>query len=299
MQNVRKVTALASFLLLALVLLIPMTTSANNLSRRDDERVHERSERVPSQLERASRSKYGCRGVEKVSVVCLPDLIISDYSYDDDCNLTIIVKNVGSATAMLSGIRSLASQNAIINIPYDLVLGVGESDAWTFPADMAVNWTQLTINPDGVPTEANSGNNTIEIEPCANFFPVRLCNAAVDPYLNSYDNGSLKGSACLEVNVDGSTATLSGYGKNKGIQNIVDAPSDTVTKVSCQVTHNGDVVASISGEETGTWKLQVDLDPVTVSYQTGDNYEMVCEHEWHVPSEDFHLISSSPSVMIP
>lgn len=125
-----------------------------------------------------------------------------------------------------------------------------------------------------------------------------VCHAAVDPYLGNYDNGTLKATICLTVAVNGSMANLTGFGRNQGIGGIVAAPLDTTTTLACRIRQNGNYVTGNLGWDFATWDFQIELN-ATVQHQSGDTYELSCEHEWDVPSESFYLMSTPQPVTIP
>ena len=127
--------------------------------------------------------------------------------------------------------------------------------------------------------------------------PIRICHAAVDPYLGSYANGKLKAEMCLEVDVNGSQAVLTAYGENEGLAPIGPAPADTVTTLVCRVRQNGAFVTGQIDFAFATWDLQMDLN-ATVSHTAGDSYELTCEHEWVVDSTDFYLFSEPAPITI-
>lgn len=240
-------------------------------------------------------------------IPCLPDLVVS-YYYDDNCNMYIVITNIGIAPATIGGgnnpnvigtldINGVSGFIGMGNSP--VILGSGESHEIFLPADFAATLVELTVDPNGTIDESDEDNNSTAVEPCEPEPVTRtVCHATVDPYLNNYENGSLKASMCLTVTIDGSVATLSGYGRNLGLAPIGPAPADTTTTVACRIRQNGVFQTGTIGWDFATWNLHRDVPVVTAAHQPGDSYTMTCEHEWDVPSTNYYLFTEPAPITI-
>ncbi len=116
----------------------------------------------------------GGKGTCQDSKLCGPDLVV-DYYYDDQCNLHIVITNIGMAPVTIGG---SGNPNVVGLIHADgtmgwlgmgnnpVILGSGQSHEIFISANYAATLIGLVVDPDNNLNESNENNNSTGVTPC-------------------------------------------------------------------------------------------------------------------------------------